>query len=172
MTSISLSSIFSKFLCQVCLFSAIFVRFLPYICLFFFHFCLFSSHRSAIFALCWDWQDSLTEKNWRDLKCRNRTWPEFPFSSVFYKFFCQVCLFSAILFGFCHKFAYFSSIFACFWVIIQQFLPKVKTGRTVWHKRMVQLAWQNRIGEFDPPERIFFWQKGLSFGRTKIVGPS
>ena len=52
MASIPLSSIFYQFFCQVCQFSAIFVWFLPYICLFFFHFCLFLSHHSAIFAQC------------------------------------------------------------------------------------------------------------------------
>ena len=32
-------------------------------------------------------------------------------------------------------------------------------------------AWQNKIGEFCPPERIFFGRTGLSFGRKRLLAP-
>ena len=63
--------------------------------------------------------------------------------------FSHLCLVFAI-------FAYFSSIFACFGVITQQILPNVKTGITVWHKRMVHQLGRTEMDNLAPPwEDIF-----------------
>ena len=78
--------------------------------------------------------------------------------------FSHLCLVSAI-------FAYFSSIFACFGVITQQILPNVKTGITVWHKRMVHQLGRTEMDNLAPHERIFFWQNRIEFWQKEIVGP-
>ena len=99
--------------------------------------------------------DSLAENNQKAQKCRNRTWPAFPFSFIFCQFFCQnqsvfshFCLVSAI-------FAYFLPFLPVFESSFSNFCSMLRLAehydRKEWY---ISLAEQNcRIW---PPLRGYF----------------